>query len=77
MYCVPLYLCMNLVFYRYDVDECRYTDIPKEFFEKSKEIVYCPCCQRKDAALKVNQHAVSGYRYSVSKGDFVKFDAKL
>ena len=68
VYFVLFCLRMNLVFYRYDVDECRYTDIPKEFIEKSNEIVYCPCCQRKDAALKVNRHTVSGYHCSVSNG---------
>ena len=39
---------------RYDVEDARFVDIPHVFKEKAVDVIFCPCCQRKDEELKVS-----------------------
>jgi len=36
----------------YDVEDARFVDIPHVFKEKAVDVIFCPCCQRKDEELK-------------------------
>ena len=36
------------------MEDARFVDIPHVFKEKAVDVIFCPCCQRKDEELKVS-----------------------